>query len=528
MKHELQLTGEHLTIATLTQAARDSSMNISVSHEALQKVQESRNWVERAIHEKKVIYGITTGFGSFKNKVIGPDDTQGLQVNLMRSHACGTGPAFPDDVVRAIMILRLNSLIKGNSGVRKVLIDQLLRLINNKIIPYIPSKGSVGSSGDLAPLCHMGLVLLGEGECLQDGKRVPSMQVLQAHGISPITLEAKEGLALSNGTTVQTAVGALALFDGAIAIDTAEAISALSVEVLMGSRTQFHESISRVRNQVGQIQVAHNLWEALKHSPLITSHDGCDRVQDSYALRCIPQVHGAVRDAFQYAYSVISRELNASTDNPLIFTELDASFSGGNFHGEPIAIAMDTFGIAIAELANISERRTARMVDPATSEGLPAFLIDSTLGGVHSGLMIPQYTAAALVSENKVLAHPASVDSIPTSANQEDHVSMGTIAARKAADIVSNVHAVLAIELLCSTQSYEFRKPVGLSALTTSIYTIVREQVPPIYADRTFYTDIEHLKQMVSQGTFVRLAYAHVPNWINAVGKSLDRSTNGL
>ncbi len=308
----LQLTGGSLTVTKLARAARNPKILVTISEEALQRVAQSRNWVEKAIKEKKVIYGITTGFGSFKNKCIDETHTQKLQLNLIRSHACGTGSAFSNDIVRAIMILRVNSLIKGNSGVRVALIKQLLGLINNNIIPYIPSKGSVGSSGDLAPLCHMGLVLLGEGECIVQGKRIASTRVLEKFGMQPINLEAKEGLALSNGTTVQTAIAALALFDGAIAIDSADVIAALSTEVLMGSRTQFRKEISRVRNQIGQQDVAHNMWEILKASPIIDSHTECTRVQDSYALRCIPQVHGAIRDAYTYAYAIISRELNAA------------------------------------------------------------------------------------------------------------------------------------------------------------------------------------------------------------------------
>jgi histidine ammonia-lyase len=514
---QLELNGNNLTVSLLTLVARDPQIKVTISDLALGKVNESRNWVERAIEEKKIIYGITTGFGSFKHKYIDEHHTKELQLNLMRSHACGTGPAFSADIVRAIMILRVNSLIKGNSGVRVVLIEQLLSLINNNIIPYIPSKGSVGSSGDLAPLCHMGLVLIGEGECLVEGNRVPSAQVLKQYCIEPIQLEAKEGLAISNGTTVQTAVGALALYDGGIAIDSADLIAALSTEVLMGSRTQFRAEISAVRNQIGQQRVAHNIWKILMHSPMINSHVGCDRVQDSYALRCIPQVHGAVRDCYDYAYQIISRELNAATDNPLIFPDIDESLSGGNFHGEPIAIAMDAFGIAIAELANISERRIARMGDPATSEGLPAFLIQSSLGGLHSGLMIPQYTAAALVSENKVLAHPASVDSIPTSANQEDHVSMGTIAARKAKEIVENVQTVLAIELLCNTQAYEFRKPIGLAPLTHTLYHAVRVCIPQVDADRTFFLDIEKLKSYIVQGLVSSIVRDGIDSWNSAI-----------
>jgi histidine ammonia-lyase len=347
----------------------------------------------------------------------------------------------------------------------------------------------------------MALVLLGEGECIENGIRVPTIEVLKSKNIEPIVLSSKEGLGLSNGTNVQTAVLTLATYDAGILIQSADVIASLSVEVLMGSKTPFREQISRVRGQLGQIECAANIWNILKDSPLIESHKDCNRVQDSYSLRCIPQVHGAVRDTYKHVTSIVDREINAATDNPLIFADTDEFFSGGNFHGEPIALASDMLKIAICELGNISERRTAKMVDPATNEGLPAFLIDSKSGGLHSGLMIPQYAAAALVSENKVLAHPASVDSIPTSANQEDHVSMGTIAARQVAMIVSNVRNVLAIELLNNTQAYEFRKNIAaLSDVTGRVYTKIREIVKPITVDRPFYLDIENISKIIQVG----------------------------
>jgi histidine ammonia-lyase len=499
----IKLNGNSLSIKDVVAVAR-SGARVILSDEAKKNIKKSRIWVEKAVLENKVMYGITTGFGAFKTIAINEDQTSELQLNLIRSHASGVGEAFPLDICRAIMLLRINSLAKGYSGVRLLVVEKLIELLNKNVYPYIPSQGSVGSSGDLAPLCHMALVLLGEGECWQDGKRVPSIQVLKNKNIKPITLSSKEGLGLSNGTNVQTAVLSLATYDAGILIQSADIIASLSVEVLMGSNIPFREQISRVREQLGQIKCAKNIWNILKDSPLIKSHKDCDRVQDAYSLRCIPQVHGAVRDTYDHVVSVVVRELNAATDNPLIFVDDDKFFSGGNFHGEPIAIVSDMLKIAICELGNISERRIAKMVDSANNEGLPAFLVDKKLGGLHSGLMIPQYTAASLVSENKVLAHPASVDSIPTSANQEDHVSMGTIAARQVAMIVENVRNVLAIELLNNTQAYEFRKGIAkLSKVTGKLYNEVRKIVPVIFADRAFYKDIALLAEMIQSESVV-------------------------
>ncbi len=492
------LTGKDLTLEEVVSIARDPSHVCAVDTAALAGIRASRAWVEKAVSEKRIIYGITTGFGSFKNKFISPEEVNNLQTNIIRSHACGVGEELPKDAVRAAILLRANSLIRGYSGVRLELIEKLLELLNKDIYPYVPSQGSVGSSGDLAPLCHIMLVLIGEGECIYQGKRVPTKSILEVYQFEPITLEAKEGLALSNGTNVQTAILALATFDSQQLNNAADLIAALTVEVLMGSKKPFHRDLNELRGQHGQIITAHKIAAILKDSPIIESHKDCDRVQDAYSLRCIPQVHGASRDTITHVRSIVDRELNAVTDNPLIFVHEDQAVSGGNFHGEPIAQAADMLKVAISELANISERRTARMIDPATNDGLPAYLIESSKGGLHSGLMIPQYVAAALVSENKVLAHPASVDSIPTSANQEDHVSMGTIAARQAAMIVANAQKVLAIELLNNTQAYEFRKPLQLANQTNALYKKTRAVVPAIENDRVFYRDIEILTKLVT------------------------------
>lgn len=513
---ELIINGNSLSLRDVVNLAHTPNLQVRPTKEACEAIEDSRSWVENASANGKVIYGITTGFGSFKNKVISPQETSELQHNLIRSHACGVGDPFSKEIVRAIMLLRANSLAKGFSGCRVELIEKLLELINKDIYPYVPSQGSVGSSGDLAPLCHIALVLIGEGECFNEkGERAPTLDVLNAKGIAPLSLEAKEGLALSNGTNVQTAVLALAVHEASILVDYADIIAALSVEVLMGSRTPFYKKISEVRNHPGQIAVAANIWSLLEKSPIIDSHKDCDRVQDSYSLRCVPQVHGAVRDTLKHSLQVVVREINAATDNPLIFTEDDASYSGGNFHGEPIAMAADILKIAVAEIANIAERRTAKMIDPAFSEGLPAFLINPKKGGLHSGLMIPQYVSAALVSENKVLAHPASVDSIPTSANQEDHVSMGTIAARQVYMMIQNARRVLAIELLNNTQAYEFRNDVALSDGTRYIYDKVRAIVPPIDGDRVFYKNMDDITELLRSDEVLRgtIAKAGLKNW---------------
>lgn len=504
MKKNIVIDGNSLSVKDVVAVARKGA-KVSLDDFALPEIVRSRKWAEQAVADGKVVYGITTGFGAFKNVLIDSAHAEQLQTNLVRSHACGVGEPFPEDVCRAAILLRANSLAKGYSGVRLILIEKLLELLNNNVYPYVPCQGSVGSSGDLAPLAHIALVLLGEGECFRRGKRVPSERVLAEKKIAPIALSSKEGLGLLNGTNVQTAVLALAIHDAETLLFSADLIAALSVEVLHGSRVPFSEKINEVREQTGQIVCAKHMSKILAGSEMIDSHRTCNRVQDSYSLRCIPQVHGAILDACKYVHDIVARELNAATDNPLVFGE-NEFLSGGNFHGEPIALASDFLKISIAELGNISERRVAKMLDPATNEGLPAFLESPESKGLMSGLMIAQYAAAALVSENKVLAHPASVDSIPTSANQEDHVSMGTIAARQAAMIVKNVTQVLAIELLSNTQAYEFVKDLGkLSPATENMYRLVRAVVPEIKEDRPFHKDIAVLAELIRKRKLLHL-----------------------
>ena len=485
----------HLTVEEIAQVARNSRIKVGLTTTAKRKTLKARAVVEGALREKKVIYGITTGFGNFKNKTIDIKSVEDLQRNLIRSHSTGVGEPLTAEQVRAVMIVRLNSLSQGFSGVRLELIELIKEILNKNIVPYVPSQGSVGSSGDLAPLSHIGLVLMGEGRAWYGGKLMSGARALQSAGIKPLTFGAKEGLAFTNGTSVMTGIAALIVNDTKKLLNVADMGCALTAEAICAVSDAFDPRIHKVRSHIGQIESAKNIRDFIAGSKLIDSER--DRIQDSYSLRCAPQVHGAVREAFSYVSSVVDREINAVTDNPLVFPDDGEVLSGGNFHGEPVAIAMDTLGIALSELANISERRIAKLIDPATNEGLPAFLIHPEKAGLHSGLMITQYTAAALVSENKVLAHPASVDSIPTSANQEDHVSMGTIAARKAVKILENVENVLAIEFLTACQGIDFRDQTKLGVCTKKAYKTVRRIVPFVSDDRELATDICNIRGLL-------------------------------
>ncbi len=484
----------HLTAEQVAEIARNPSLKVALSVSAERKVRASRKVIERMVSEERVVYGVTTGFGSFKNKFIAHDHVVELQRNLLRSHATGVGPLLAPEFVRAALVVRLNSLAQGYSGVRLELLQSLCRLINRNVVPAVPSQGSVGSSGDLAPLSHMGLVLMGEGKAFYRGRLMSGRAALKAAKLTPVVFNAKEGLAWNNGTSVMTGIAATVFADAQRLPDIADAACALSLEAFCGMAKAFDARVHNVRPHPGQQKSASHIRRLIRGSRLVNSVP--DRIQDSYSLRCASQVHGAVRDAFEYVGGVIDRELNSVTDNPLIFMHPDEAVSGGNFHGEPIAIAMDTLGIALAELADISERRTAKLVDAANSEGLPAYLIAPEKGGLHSGFMIPQYVAAALVSENKVLAHPASVDSIPTSSNQEDHVSMGTIAARKSAEILRNVEHVLAIELMTAAQGVDFRDSRKLGEGTKALHRFIRKTVPHLDEDREFTDDITSLRSL--------------------------------
>lgn len=462
--------------------------------------------VERLVRERRPVYGITTGFGKFSDVPISAEQTAALQRNLLMSHACAVGEPLAPEVVRAMLLLRAQALSRGHSGIRVETLELLVAFLNRGLIPVVPEQGSLGASGDLAPLAHMCLPLIGLGEAIVDGERLPGAEALQRAGLSPVTLTAKEGLALINGTQAMTALGSLGLHDAQVLLKTADIAAALTAEALGAIPAAWDARVQALRLHAGQQAAGRNLRRLTEGSRL-TTRPGQMRTQDPYTLRCIPQVHGASRTALEHVAQILEWEMNAVTDNPLLFPDGDEVISGGNFHGQPVALAMDYLAIAVAELADISERRIERLVNPQLS-GLPAFLTRN--GGVHSGLMITQYTAASLVSENKVLAHPASVDSIPSSANQEDHVSMGTTAARKARQVIANVRRVLAIELLCAAQAVEFVGPERLAPATRAVYDAVRERVAPLDGDRVLAPDIETLADLVHSGELVAAVEAVV------------------
>ncbi len=483
-------------------AAVAGRAEVSLSEEARKAVARARESTERAVGGGKPVYGVNTGFGRLANTIIDSRKLDLLQRNLLLSHACGTG-SFMDEVhVRVMMFLRVVSLARGRSGVRPETIERMLVFLNSDIYPLVPVKGSLGASGDLAPLAHLALPLIGEGRCRRNGEIITGREALEILGLKPLVLGAKEGLALINGTQAMTAFTAMAFLEAERLADAADCAAALSLEVLMGTDAPFREELLALRPHPGALRTACNVRNLLKNSRIVASHVGCDRVQDAYSLRCVPQVHGATRDALSYVKRVISIELSSVTDNPLLME--DGSFvSGGNFHGQPVALAADHLAIASAELANISERRIERLLNPDLS-GLPPFL--SKNPGLNSGFMIAQYTAASLVSENKVLAHPAAVDSIPVSGAQEDHVSMGTTAARQAREVVNNATYVLATELVCAAQAAELiGSGGGHGEGTARVYEAVRNRVAPLEEDRQFDRDIDAVARMVAGGTFSRL-----------------------
>jgi histidine ammonia-lyase len=495
----IYVDGNSLTLEEVVEVARENS-KVKISKKAEEKVIKSRKYVDEIVERGEVVYGITTGFGKFSNVVISKDEVEELQSSLIKSHACGVGNHFSIEIVRAIMLLRVNALTKGYSGIRLGTINTLVDMINEGVHPAIPEKGSLGSSGDLAPLAHMVLVMLGEGEAYYKGDLVSGKEAMRRADISPIRLSAKEGLALINGTQVLTAVGALATYDAINLAKMSDISAALTFEALRGITDVFDEKVHLVRNHIGQMKCSKNMLNILKDSSL-TTRQGEIRVQDPYSLRCLPQIHGASKDAIEYVLDKVNKEINAVTDNPIIFPDDNEVISCGNFHGQPMALAFDFLGIALAELANSAERRVERLVNPSLSE-LPAFLTEH--GGLNSGFMIAQYTAASLVSENKVLAHPASVDSIPSSGNQEDHVSMGSIAARKAKDILYNTTRVIAIELLTGAQAVEFTNPNKLGKGTKIAYNIIREEVDKLQEDRIMYVDIEKVIKLVTTNKILK------------------------
>ncbi len=471
---------------------------VTLGPHAVAAMTRSRNVVDRVVEDGDVVYGISTGFGKLADKVIPRDLLEQLQRNLVVSHSVGVGPPLDREVVRAMLLLRAAALARGYSGIRPETVRHLIDVLNSGIIPFIPARGSVGASGDLAPLAHLALTLIGEGRAFLDGKDLPAREALERRGLTPCVLTAKEGLALINGTQLMTALGIL-IIDGAQNLfEVADIAGAMSLEAVRGTNRAFDARAAAARPHPGQITVAAHLRALTEGSEIMASHRHDNhRVQDPYSLRCMPQVHGASRDAFRFITEVFETEINSATDNPLIFTDPDDIVSCGNFHGQPLAMALDFAAVALAELASISERRIEVMLDPNFSE-LPPFL--TMRGGVDSGFMVSQYTAAALVSENKVLSHPASVDSIPTSANQEDHVSMGVTAGLKARDIQRNVEAVLAIELLAAAEGLDYRRPLRSSAILEQVHALIRSEVPHLAEDRAMYPDIEAVTRMVRDG----------------------------
>jgi histidine ammonia-lyase len=455
------------------------------------------------------VYGVNTGFGFLADVRISADQIRELQRNLVRSHAAGVGAPLPLPVVRAMVLLRAQVLALGHSGVRLEVAELLLELLARDVVPWIPSKGSVGASGDLAPLAHLALVAMGEGRAWFGGELLPGEVALHRAGLQPVAFEAKEGISLVNGTQCMVAQGALALLDAEDAARLADLIGACSLEALKGTPRAFDPRIHAARPHPGQAASARNLASLLKNSGIVESHRDCGKVQDAYSLRCMPQVHGASREALAYARGVLEREAASATDNPLVFAVEDELVSGGNFHGQPVALALDFAGIATAELANIAERRIEQLVNPHLSGGLPAFLSEDS--GLNSGYMMAQVTAAALVSENKILAHPASVDSIPSSAGREDHVSMGVHAADKLARIVDNVRNVLAIELLCAAQGIDLRAPHRPGPALQAVHALVRARVPHLGVDRPVHSDVEALRALLDSRILVEAASAHVP-----------------
>jgi histidine ammonia-lyase len=499
----LHINGNDLTLEAVLEVA-EASRPVLLAADAREAVQQARAVVDEIVARNKVAYAITTGVGKLSDVHIPPDQVRELQINLIRSHACGVGEPLSVPETRAMMLLRANSLAKGHSGVRPVLIDTLCEMLNRRVIPVVPSQGSVGASGDLAPLAHLALALIGEGECINEkGARVPGAEALKSSQIKPLVLESKEAISLINGTQAMLAVGTLALLAAEILVDSADVIGGLTCDALKGTDTAFDDRIQKARPHAGQTQSAANLRHMLEGSQIRESHRECGRVQDAYSLRCIPQVHGAVRDTLAHVREVFETEINSAVDNPLVFvTNSDNAqgdvISGGNFHGEPLAFALDFLAIVLSALAGISERRIERLVNPALNEGLPPFLAPGA--GLNSGFMLPQVTAAALVSENKVLAHPASVDSITTSGNKEDYVSMGMTAAIKLKRVVDNTRNVLAIEAMAVAQALDFLAPLKSSKRGQAAHAAIRAVCPTVERDRAMYKDLAKIAALIARG----------------------------
>jgi histidine ammonia-lyase len=498
---------EPLSLEAIARVAREAA-RVALGKEARSRMERSRAYIDGVLSggpSAPNVYGVNTGFGALAEVRISASEIRELQKNLVRSHAAGVGAPLPREVVRGMLLLRAEVLALGYSGVRPELCEHLCEMLNRGVHPVIPSKGSVGASGDLAPLAHLALVVQGEGEAEHRGRILPGAEALAAAGLAPLELLAKEGLALVNGTQLMTAEGALAILDGEALCLAADLAGALSLEALKGTPRAFDPRILSARPHPGQQASARNLVQLTKSSEIVLSHKDCGKVQDPYSLRCMPQVHGATRDALAFCRQVLEREAESATDNPLVFAEQNEVLSGGNFHGQPVALALDFAAIAVAELASISERRVEQLVNPHYS-GLPPFLVEQS--GLNSGFMLAQVTAAALVSENKILCHPASVDSIPSSAGREDHVSMGVHAAHKLREVVDNVFTVLAIEILCAAQGIDLHRPLRGGPGVEAAHTLLRSRVPHLDRDRPMHKDVEAARELLVSRELLRAAAA--------------------
>ncbi|MCX8174528.1 MAG: histidine ammonia-lyase [Thermoplasmata archaeon] len=496
----VEIDGNSLTIEQFIAVSRKHA-RVKLGKGAKERIQKSREVIEKIIASSELAYGIKTGFGELCQVAIPQEDRLKLQENLVRSHACAVGAPLPEEIVRGIILLRANTFAKGYSGVRPELVNLLIEMLNRNIVPVIYEQGSVGASGDLAPLAMMALALIGEGEVFYRGERRRAAEVFAAEGLEPLRLDAKEGLALINGTSVMTSIAGFAIHESEVLLKTGMVACMMSLEALKGTNQAFRKEVSEVRKHAGQKNCAEIFMRMLEKSEILESHKNCKKVQDAYTLRCAPQVLGAVWDTLDYAKKIVEIEMNSVTDNPLILPE-GKSLSCGNFHGEPVAFVMDFLAIALTAMGNFSERRIARLVDTHLS-GLPPFLTEKS--GLNSGYMIPQYVAASLASENKILAHPASADTISTSANQEDHVSMGTTAARKCLEICRNVRYILAIEILCASQGIDFHRPLKPGIGVLRAWETVRKYVPHLEEDRVLYPEIQKIAELIGDGEFVRV-----------------------
>jgi histidine ammonia-lyase len=490
------IDGDTLRLEEILQVARNEA-TVELSPTAVERVERARALVDRVAAGQNPVYGINTGFGTLAEVRIDKKDIRDLQRNLLRSHAAGLGAPLSNPEARALLLLRINVLAKGFSGIRLPTLALAVEMLNRDVVPVVPERGSVGASGDLAPLAHLALTFIGEGEAFFQGRRLAAREALAAADLAPVVLEAKEGLALVNGTQAMCAVGALALLRSEVLAEVADLAGAMALEGLLGSHKPFQPQIQAVRPHPGQIACAENMRRYLEDSELVISHADCSKVQDPYSLRCIPQVHGAAREGITFARRILDTEVNSATDNPLVFADAQEIISGGNFHGQPVSLALDVLALSLTQLSTISERRVEQLVNPSLS-GLPPFLIRES--GLNSGFMIAQVTSAALVAESRILCHPASVDSIPSSAGREDHVSMGMTAALKARQVAEHARSCLAIELLVAAQAIDMRLPLKAGRAVRAAHQLIRASVPPMESDRELHVDIESIQRLIDSG----------------------------